>query len=109
VGTTIVGGKTYRAKIDELASLPRGVVGAVDPLITDRVVALDTFRGIVGQLELEVVDLLEHAFLTRLVLVVLVRRVRRPVARRADRFSNDESARITTRAENRADRSRPVI
>jgi hypothetical protein len=26
------------------------VLGAVDPLVTDRVVALDTFRGIVGQL-----------------------------------------------------------
>jgi hypothetical protein len=46
------------------------VLGAVDPLVTDRVVALDIFRGGVGELELEVVDLLELTLLTRLVLVV---------------------------------------
>ena len=72
----------------------RPVLGAVDPLVADRIVALDTFRYVVGQLQLEVVDLLELALLARLVLVVLVRRVRRPVAGRGEHLAGDDRVRL---------------
>src|SRR3954453_22215846 len=68
----------------------RPIIGSVHPLVSDRIVALDTFRYVVGQLQLEVVDLLELALLPRPVLVMLVRRVRRPVPRRRDHFTGDD-------------------
>src|SRR5665213_204610 len=61
-----------------------------------------------GRIELEVVDLFELNFVRGIVLVMLVRRIGRPVARRVDRLTDDEPSGRVLGPKNRAHLPRPV-
>jgi len=99
-----------RGRHDRVVSAPdNGHVAVADrECLRAGIVVPDLDSEAPGRVDLEKVDLLEPDLVGRRLAVVLVGRIRRPVAGRVDRFAKQEPAGRVLGAEDRSDTAAPV-